>query len=349
MNKSQSFQPTHKLDRLLVIDALRGFALLGLPFVNLIGLWVYSLRLSDTHTDLYIQRLMYILIEGRFFSIFSFLFGLGVWLFLTRLRAKGNPLSIYIRRMLALLCIGIIHQFLQPGEALFFYAILGFVLMFFYIFPKKVNLSLGLVGVILFTLIQAKLLVTLPAMILGIAAGQYAIFERIKVKKPYWVITFSLSFILSLIITVYLWKIAPPLGQTAYIEGFTLTDAQLNANEEFYRFSKIAFSFSPIYSLCYISSIVLLYAMTTTSLLKPLESFGRMAFSNYIGQTLLLLLVSSFMIKTDTVSYSFATVTCFIILLFQISFSHVWLKHYQFGPLEWLWRCITYKKFISIK
>src|SRR5699024_12868908 len=90
MNKSQSFQPTYKLDRLLVIDALRGFALLGLPFVNLIGLWVYSLRLSDTHTDLYIQRLMYILIEGRFFSIFSFLFGLGVWLFRSEERRVGK-------------------------------------------------------------------------------------------------------------------------------------------------------------------------------------------------------------------------------------------------------------------
>lgn len=81
-------EPTTQKTRIDVIDLLRGFALIGLPFVNVIGLWMGQLNLSGTETDILVQRFLYVFIEGRFYAIFSFLFGLGIWIFLSG--AKTN-------------------------------------------------------------------------------------------------------------------------------------------------------------------------------------------------------------------------------------------------------------------
>ncbi|TVR84869.1 MAG: DUF418 domain-containing protein, partial [Chitinophagaceae bacterium] len=35
--------------------------------------------------------------------------------------------------------------------------------------------------------------------------------------------------------------------------------------------------------------------------------------------------------------------------ILQVVWSHYWLKHYRFGPLEWLWRSMTYRKWQPMK
>ncbi|MBN1414974.1 MAG: DUF418 domain-containing protein, partial [Bacteroidales bacterium] len=37
------------------------------------------------------------------------------------------------------------------------------------------------------------------------------------------------------------------------------------------------------------------------------------------------------------------------VLVLQIIASNIWLKYFQFGPLEWIWRCLTYKKWLKIR
>src|SRR5699024_11562377 len=79
---NSTIQPTMNTDRIKVIDVIRGFALIGLPFVNVLALWSSNINLSGTQADIWVQRFLYIFIEGRFYAIFSFLFGLGIWIFL---------------------------------------------------------------------------------------------------------------------------------------------------------------------------------------------------------------------------------------------------------------------------
>ncbi|MEN1970615.1 hypothetical protein WMZ97_21480 [Lentibacillus sp. N15] len=73
-------KPTMTTHRINVLDLIRGFALIGLPFVNVLALWD-SVNLSGTQGDIWIQRFLYIFVEGRFYAIFSFLFGIGFWIF----------------------------------------------------------------------------------------------------------------------------------------------------------------------------------------------------------------------------------------------------------------------------
>lgn len=342
-------EPTINKNRIHLIDLIRGFALIGLPFVNVIALWHSHMNLSETVRDIWVQRFIYIFVEGRFYAIFSFLFGVGIFIFLSRAKAKNErPYIIFIRRMVILAVVGLIHQFFNPGEALLFYGILGLPLIFFEKIPKQVNLIIGILGVVIGSIFAAKLVLTVPLMLLGLAFGQYEVFERCRAYKKVWRIVFGLSFVATMILTVFLWKSAPELGEVNYLKGTELTEIQMESNADFYDFMKLCLTFGPFFSIFYISFLVVIEPFAN-KLLSPLNAFGRMAFTNYLGQTLLLLVIIMLIPSDVIVSYTFATITCAIVVIAQIIASAYWLRYFKYGPLEWLWRCGTYGKLLPIR
>ncbi|MEN1966577.1 DUF418 domain-containing protein [Lentibacillus sp. N15] len=342
-------KPTINTDRINVIDLIRGFALIGLPFVNVLALWSTNLSLSGTQGDIWIQRFLYIFIEGRFYAIFSFLFGLGLWIFLSRAKEKNDhPYALFIRRMLILAVVGIMHHLINPGEALLVYAIMGIPVLFLDKAPKQVNLILGIAGIIIASLLGVKVLTTLPLMILGLAFGQYRVFETYKEKRKAWMTVAVLSLIATSIIIVFLWQKAPDNGLVTLMEGHKLTETQIESNISFYDFADLALTFAPFFSVFYVSFLVLLEPLVG-KLLLPLNSFGRMAFTNYIGQSIILLIVLLFIPMDRAASYTIATITCALVVIAQIIASSLWLKFFKYGPLEWIWRCGTYGKWLSIR
>lgn len=342
-------EPTINTNRINVIDLIRGFALIGLPFVNVLALWGSNINLSGTQMDIWVQRFLYIFVEGRFYAIFSFLFGLGLWIFLSRAKKKNNrPYVLLIRRMFILCIVGFIHQFINPGEALFYYAIFGFIVLFFDKIPKLFNLLLGTIGIIIGSIASAKLLLTLPLMLLGLAFGQYRIFESCKSRRKIWIIVSVLSFMITTVLVVFLWQNAPEAGLVSYIEGIELTGVQIESNRAFYEFTDLALAFAPFFSVFYVSFLVLLEP-SIKKLASPLNSFGRMAFTNYIGQSVILVIIAMLIPVGTIVSYTAATITCAIVVIAQIIASSFWLKFFKYGPLEWIWRCGTYGKWLSIR
>jgi uncharacterized protein len=82
-----------------------------------------------------------------------------------------------------------------------------------------------------------------------------------------------------------------------------------------------------------------------------LSRVGRMAFTNYIGQTLIcttLFYGFGFGLFGHLERYEWYLVVG-AIWIFQLVFSTLWLRYYQYGPLEWIWRRLTYWKKISIR
>lgn len=342
-------EPTINKNRIHLIDLIRGFALIGLPFANVIALWSSKMNLSETQGDIWVQRFLYIFVEGRFYAIFSFLFGLGLWIFLSRAKEKNNrPYMLFIRRIIILAIVGFIHQLIQPGEALLFYAILSIPVMFFEKIPKQANLILGILGIVIGSIAGAKLLLTLPLMLLGLTFGQYRVFERCNAKRKVWLIICVVSFIATVILTIFLWKNAPEHGSVSYIEGMELTELQIESNQDFYQFMKLSLSLAPFFSIFYVSFLVVIEPLAN-KLLSPLNAFGRMAFTNYIGQSVLLLIIVMLMSSGAIVSYTFAAITCAIVVITQIIASAFWLRYFKYGPLEWLWRCGTYGNWLPIK
>ena len=127
-------------DRIELLDALRGFALLGILLVN-IRAWSGWFTLSDPEravlaggadSAMWFTLLVAAVLEGKFYTIFSFLFGLGFALQLSRLQSRGlHGVAIYRRRLLVLLGFGLIHMsLLWDGDILTLYALLGMLLPF---------------------------------------------------------------------------------------------------------------------------------------------------------------------------------------------------------------------------
>lgn len=86
-------------------------------------------------------------------------------------------------------------------------------------------------------------------------------------------------------------------------------------------------------------------------ILSPLKYAGRMALTNYIGQSAIgLFLFSSVgLSRYETFSPSQTLLVATSVFLVQVIFSKLWLTYFRYGPLEWLWRCLSYRKWLSIK
>ncbi len=93
------------------------------------------------------------------------------------------------------------------------------------------------------------------------------------------------------------------------------------------------------------------YNKTWQSLLRPLKYVGQMALTNYIMHSVVgLILFTSIGFKLyETLSPFQTFLIAILVFIFQIVISRTWLSYFKFGPLEWLWRCLSYRKFLSIK
>lgn len=127
-------------ERIDALDALRGFALLGILFANILYWSGWTFMTPPQHEALagaagteWQYRFHHLLIDGKFYTLFSLLFGAGFALQLDRLRQRGaNGIAIFRRRLLVLLAIGTVHMvFVWDGDILFFYALIGLTLPFF--------------------------------------------------------------------------------------------------------------------------------------------------------------------------------------------------------------------------
>ena len=112
------------------VDVLRGFALLGIGIVNLPYLAqpiAAQLDLPDTTADLVAKGIVSLLFEGKFFVLFSFLFGWGFGVQLASAARSGTPAGPrYGARLIALGLFGIVHAIaVFQGDILLAYALLG--------------------------------------------------------------------------------------------------------------------------------------------------------------------------------------------------------------------------------
>jgi uncharacterized protein len=132
---------TGKTERIELLDGLRGFALFGILLANILYWAGWTLMTGEQRVALagaeevaWQYRFHHLLIDGKFYTIFSLLFGAGFALQIGRLTNRGeNGVDIYRRRILILLVIGLVHSWLiWDGDILTLYALLGLILPWFY-------------------------------------------------------------------------------------------------------------------------------------------------------------------------------------------------------------------------
>ena len=149
-------QPVAEKERIVSIDALRGFALLGILYMNIQAFSMVSAAYmnptayGDLHGANYAVWLAgHLLADLKFMSIFSMLFGAGIFLMTSHVEAAGRrPAPLHYRRMGWLMLFGLLHgSLLWYGDILYDYALCG---MLVYLFRKRRPRTLMITGVILF-------------------------------------------------------------------------------------------------------------------------------------------------------------------------------------------------------
>jgi uncharacterized membrane protein YeiB len=325
--------PTESNKRLDILDSLRGFALLGIILVNILPLLAVKAP-EPGSVDASYQRFLFLFVEGRFYTLFSFLFGVGFYLFISRANAKGkNGYVLFLRRVAALFILGWFHVKFHPGEALTVYAVTGLLLLPFYKVKKEINLGIGLILLIALSSIAFKLYMVVPLMLLGITAGQYQIFEGLAEKIKKVSIFTALLLLLSITGLIYQYQHAPA----------NPFDLFAGVDETTYTFLSIGIMIGPLISALYVGVLILLLRLPLIrKLLSPLNSYGRMALTNYIFQTVFIYLAGYLFNLFDSLTYLQSLILCLTIYIIQLIFSVIWLRFFQFGPLEWIWRVVTY-------
>jgi uncharacterized membrane protein YeiB len=329
--------PIEANKRIDTLDYVRGFALIGIILVNILPLLAVKVPVPGS-IDASYQRFLYLFVEGRFYTIFSFLFGVGFYIFISRANEKGkNGVVMFLRRMLILFIIGLIHVTFHPGEALSVYAICGLIILPFHKVHKVVNLVFGLLMLVTVSIFSIKIFMPIPLMLLGMATGQYRVFEGISRKTKNVAVFTAIMFVLSVIGLFYQFQSVPTTP-------FVLGGGMVN------RFLHIGITIGPIISALYVGLLILLLrSRFFQKLLSPIKSYGRMALTNYVSQTALMLLAGNWFNLYNHITYVQSLYLCVSIYGIQLIFSTIWLRIFRFGPLEWLWRMVTYMEVLPLK
>ena len=120
--------------RLITLDALRGFAVMGILAMNIVAFampfWAYITPLAyggETQAERTAWFLSYVLLDGKMRGFFSLLFGASLMLIIERADAKGESAAkVHYSRMFWLALIGLAHfYFIWFGDILFLYAAAG--------------------------------------------------------------------------------------------------------------------------------------------------------------------------------------------------------------------------------
>ncbi len=385
------------LPRITVIDALRGFTLFGIIIVHMIEQY-YAGPIPEKYAvkpalvDTIVSAASWILINGKFYAIFSFLFGLSFYIQFSKANADVPFLLRFCWRLIILFGIGLIHHVHYRGDILTIYAMVGFVLLIAYRLPDKYLLILGLVlvfdlpGILTrviglvgndpnvnailnqdqtkitayfetfksgtyFDLLKANLesfsikmdfqfwsgriYMTPGLFLLGLYAGRKKFFEQIP----------SHTRIIKKYLQNAAWALlGTVLGGVLFfvvansIAGGLSDDANMLAGLTIFSF------FNTFLALIYVTGFILLYQTAKwKGRLMHFYDAGRMGLTTYLMQAFFGVLIFSTLGfgLVGKVGAAISFVIAVAIFILQIFVSKFWMKHFYYGPIEWLWRSLT--------
>jgi uncharacterized protein len=402
-------RPVSAGERLVTLDFIRGIAVLGILFPNIVAMahptlayfWPHALPGGASELDKLTSAAQLVLIDGKFRGLFTLLFGAGMMLFIERAWARGGTRWLQARRLLWLGLFGLAHFYLLwTGDILFMYALAGLIALPMLGWTAKRQLRVGLIwylaGALFFSVIlggQAAMenvpaaqlqapqayadaregvadmiakskvekqvmsgdsygavvgyrlreeasmyfetllfaiVETVPLMLIGMGLYQMGLFERrmdrAKMRRWGWigVIGGALA--------------TAPIALLVYTQDFPLllTQAAFAGPSSFFHLPMVLG----------LAALLSLWApgATQTWLGARFAAAGRMAFTNYIACSALMMLAFQGWAGGLYARFHRIELFAFVALmwLLMLLWSKWWLDRFDYGPLEWLWRSLTY-------
>lgn len=403
---TRNLTPVKASERYIVLDALRGFALSGIALANFPEFSLFNFlgpeaaeEVAGAKFDSLTRYLQYVLVDGKFYTIFSLLFGIGFSIILGNASKKGvNGFRIFYRRMGVLTLIGFLHlMFIWSGDILMLYALMGMLLPLFRNISDRGLLKWAAVLLFMPVLIDAGCELTGTNLSAPIVEAQQKACARYGINSDnfaYWLRDAeSYKGTFQFLLQGALVRMQEFVDGNRYFKvlglfliGFHIGRKRIFADLESRRnwlrkvFSagvavglplSLAYAwsafrhhpwglaahsllyFASVYPLgfAYMAGIPLLYLKCKNGWLwRMLAAPGRMALTNYIGQSVIGMLLFYGIGLGFGASIGLFCTECVVaaVFLFQVAFSRIWLHFFQFGPLEWLWRMLTYGKVFTL-
>ena len=419
---SRILESVNSKERIRALDIMRGIVLLGILLMNINGFGLANAYSNPTVAggatglNLYTWIGTNLFFEGTMRALFSLLFGIGMFILLSRSKDREAGVEgpdIYFRRLTWLVFFGLIHGYLLlwVGEILYDYALMGFfVYSFRNMAPKKLMMIAGFLiaagtfwqimdhrsnvtmmndvataqeskstGVAL-TTDQADATKTWeeiqrkksPAFIQDynhkMQSGYFTVVKHLAGKNmetdTLWIYKYDLWDILSMMligIALFKWDIFSAkksyrfyalLALVGYVIGISINYFELRIVLDG-NFSLLAFSKAD--NTYYLGRLAVAFGHIGTIMLFAkaplfrwlkfrLAAVGQMALTNYIMHSIICMIVftgAGFGLFGKLQRYELLYVV-FCIWLFQLIISPIWLRYFEFGPLEWLWRRLSY-------
>ena len=354
-------------DRITHIDTIRGGAIMGILVMNVVSFGLgnvgyYNLNIgSSSSLDWVLGFLGEVFADQKFMGLFSLLFGASLLLFLDRVKERSKyPVMLCLWRNFLLLCFGLIHSVFWIGDVLSLYALCCPFLLFLRYFSARILIVLGVFIFLLSSFSDATI---------GIFATENEILGLISSIKPEemgdnWI---GLAFVVNIFSRALgmmcigmglfrsgwltarvdkddIKKSSLLIFLCALVSGsgtwWTLSNGyQANAM----MLGNIPNTLITIPMALGYARLLMWWDQHGTSLLIPkLRCAGRMALSNYLGQTAICMSVLS--LFSTQMTRSFLGLLIILVWFFQLWFSEVWLRSFRMGPLEWMWRNATYRR-----
>jgi uncharacterized protein len=391
--------PVSGADRIQFIDVLRGAALFGILAANMrafdgpIDAYGNINVLFPARVDVIAQGVVNLFFQGKFISIFSFLFGLGFAMQLSRAQARGvSFFKFYPRRLAALALFGIVHgALIWSGDILLTYSLAGALLLLFRNCRQK-TLLYWIAGIFSLPIVVSSFFLGLyyspwrPAWMKDkppdmaklhhvvdiYARGSlpkimwqnlvewshqlptelFAIYAAAIFLCGMWVwragIVQNLAQYKTVLQRLCAWCLPIGLAINAYFAYAMAVSPPGHFSLSVWFAQVLWLPGSHTLAAGYMCALALLFLQPAWQrVLSPFAAVGRMALTNYLMQSVL---CTSFFYHYGTgwfgsVGPALGFVPVIVLYAAQLVFSNIWLRHYRFGPMEWLWRGLTYGVF----
>ena len=358
--------------RITHLDTVRGVAVMGILIMNAVSFFFVGAAYFDisspenkTILDWLVGGFGEVFADQKFMALFSILFGASVLLFCERAAAKGHsPVRLSLWRNFLLLLMGLFHASIWEGDILFVYACCAPVLLLCRKLPPTLLISVG------------ALLYLSPIIVSGLAvsvvdpAAFLEVWGSLSIKNPSSDVDLVL---LGLMYDVFARAMGMMfIGMGLYANGMLI---HANASDALFKRSLCLVAlgallsgvglawtatqnFSPTaivqgniantvgtvpMALGYLGLLMWWNEKTSGVLINRIRALGKTALTNYIGQTVVCVVLAS-LLPNEWLSRTTVFLLIIVIWWAQLYLAEKWLKRYRFGPLEYLWRCATYRR-----
>lgn len=376
-------RPDHRIAAIDVLRGVALFGVLSVNLITEFRVSLFQQFLPPimevSRLDHMVHAVVSIGMELKAFALFSLLFGIGLAIQFERLAAKAQRLSLLVRRLLVLLGFGILHLcFIWNGDILTEYALVGLISLPLLYFSNRILIAACAMAL----LVYAVMPLWLPDTFFGpdeaglrrhvqvatsvYASGTWSEVIRFNIAEiplivPLHVLVAPRTFALFLL-GALAWRtglLRNPERHPRLLVGAAIFGLILGLGMNLMELPGPGSSWrtlAPVVSalitlgpvvlaIGYGATCIALYTFTgadrVLSLLGPL---GRMAFSNYLVQSLVFgwIFFGYGLGLFGRLSSSQAMLLGVVVYVGQVLVSHWWLKRFRFGPMEWLWRTLMY-------